>query len=125
MSACVIWMDSEHARIFKISASGIEKKILKNHTVHPIGAHHDHHKHNAEERFLHDVAAAAGNVEELLVFGSGMAKNHFKTHIEKHFHSQLAKHLVGVESLEDLTDNQVLEAARKFFKKFNTYNSTI
>ena len=125
MSACVIWLDSEHAKIFKISPAGVEKKMLKHHSVHPIGSHHDAHKHNSEEKFFHDIAGSLGSVDELLVFGAGMAKNHFKTHLEKHFHEKLAKHLVGVEALDDLTDNQILEASRKFFKKFNTFNSAI
>lgn len=125
MSACVIWIDSEHAKIFKISTSKIDKQTLKHHSVNPIGSHHDSHKHNSEEKFFHEVALAIGDVEELLIFGSGLAKNHFKTHIEKHHHSQLAKHIVGVEPLDHLTDNQILEASRKFFKKFNTFNSTI
>lgn len=125
MSACVIWIDSEHAKIFNISASGVKKKLLKRHEVHPNGAHHDTHKHNAEEHFFHEVAMGVGDVEELLVFGSGLAKTHFKTHLEKHHHHELFKHLVGVETLDHLSDNQILEAARKFFKKYNTYNSTI
>lgn len=125
MSACVIWMDSEHAKIFKISGSGIEKKTMKLHASNPGGSHHSAHAHNAEEHFYHEVAGAIGNVEELLVFGSGMGKTHFKAHLEKHHHGTLAKHLVGVETLDHLTDNQILESARKFFKKYNTYNSSI
>jgi stalled ribosome rescue protein Dom34 len=125
MSACVVWIDSENAKIFKITEAGIEKKELSGHTVNPIGAHHDNHKHNAEEHFFHDVAAAIGTVEELLVFGAGVAKNHFKTHLEKHHHQQLAKNLVGVEPLDHLTDNQILEASRQFFKKYNAFNSSI
>jgi stalled ribosome rescue protein Dom34 len=125
MSACVVWIDSEHAKIFNITASGVEKKTLKQHTAHPIGARHDAHKHNSEEHFFHEVATAVGQPEELLVFGAGMAKSHFKTHLEKHHHNNLVKHLIAVETLDSVSDNQVLEAARKFFKKFNTYNSEI
>ena len=125
MSACVVWIDSEHAKIFKISASGVEKKQMKHHDVHPIGARHDNHKHNAEEHFFHEVAKELGSPEELLIFGAGMAKSHFKTHLEKHNHANLAKHIVGVETLDQLTDNQILEASRKFFKKFNTFNSNL
>ncbi len=125
MSSCIIWIDSEHAKIFKISPTGIEKKMLHHHTVNPIGARHDNHKHNAEEHFFHEVATAIGKPEELLVFGAGMAKTHFKTHLETHHHNELAKHLVAVETLDHLTDNQILEAGRKFFKKFNTYHSSI
>ena len=122
MSACVIWMDSEHAKIFKISATGVEKKLMKHHDVAPHSSHHDNHKQNAEEKFYHDVATEVSAADELLVFGAGVAKTHFKTHLEKHHHNQLAKHLVGVETLEHLTDNQILEAARKFFKKYNAYH---
>jgi stalled ribosome rescue protein Dom34 len=126
MSACIVWIDSEHAKIFNIAPSGVEKKQLKLHAPgNPVGAHHDNHKHNAEEHFFHQVATALGHPEELLIFGAGMAKTHFKTHLEKHKHAPLIKSLVGVESLDHLTDNQILEAGRKFFKKFNTYNSTI
>lgn len=125
MSACVIWIDSEHAKIFNIAAAGISKKLLKQNTVNPNSSHHDSHKQNAEEHFFHEIASAIGNVEELLIFGAGMAKNHFKTHLEKHHHNQLAKHVIGVEALDHLTDNQILEASRKFFKKYNTFNSTL
>ena len=96
---------------------------MNHHEVAPAGSHHDNHKHNAEEHFFHALALEIGNVEELLVFGAGMAKTHFKTHLEKHHHGQLAKSLIGVETLDKLTDNQILESARKFMKKYNTYNS--
>ncbi len=125
MSACVLWIDSEHAKIFKISATGVDKKMMKHHSVNPIGAHHDNHKHNAEEHFFHEVAQELGTVEELLIFGAGVAKSHFKNHLEKHNHNQLTKSLVGIETLDNLSDNQILESARKFFKKYNTYNSEI
>ena len=122
MSACVIWMDSEHAKIFNISASGVEKKTVDQHTVNPIGARHDNHKHNAEEAFFHKVAEQVGMPEELLVMGAGMAKTHFKSHLEKHHHEQLFNKVVGVETLDSVSDNQILEASRKFFKKHNTFN---
>ncbi len=126
MSACVVWMDSENAKIFKISAAGVAPvKELNHHDVPPIGARHDNFKHNAEEQFFHTVALAIGDVEELLVFGAGIAKTHFKNHLEKHHHDQLAKHLVGVETLDSVSNNQILEAARKFMKKYNTYNLSI
>lgn len=123
MSACVVWIDSQRARVFKISAEGIQKKMMKQHAVQSVGAHHDNHKHNSDEHFFQDVATFVGSPDELLVFGSGKAKNHFKNHLEKHNRNDLARHLVGVETLGNLSDNQILEAARKFFKKFSTYNA--
>lgn len=125
MPACVVWIDSEHAKIFKISPEGLQKKELKHHSVAPHGAHKENHRHNAEEHFFQDVTKVIGHVEELLIFGAGMAKTHFKSHLEKHNAQDLAKHIVGVETLDHVSDNQILEASRKFFKKYNTFNFSI
>jgi stalled ribosome rescue protein Dom34 len=121
MVACVLWIDSEHAKVSKISAQGIDKKTLKHHESHPIGRHHDEHKHNAETHFFHEIINEIGKVEELLVFGAGVTKNHFKNHIESHNHGDLSKSLVGVETLDHLTDNQILEASRAYFKKNKSF----
>jgi len=125
MSACIVWIDSEHAKIFKIGSAGVEKRDLKLHSPNHSNNHQDGHKQEHEKKFFHQVATAIGPVEELLVFGAGTAKTHFKSHLDSHHKADLAKHLVGVETLEQLTDNQILEAGRKFFKKYNTYHSTI
>jgi stalled ribosome rescue protein Dom34 len=122
MASCVLWIDRENAKIFKLSSSGVDKKEMKHHDIPPFGAHHDNHKHNAEEKFYHDVATAIGQVEELLIMGPGVAKTHFKNHLEKHNHKDLLGKVVGVEALESMTDNQVLEASRKFFKKTHLFN---
>ncbi|MFN8846084.1 MAG: hypothetical protein ACK5V3_03685 [Bdellovibrionales bacterium] len=122
MSTCVLWIDKENAKIFKLSASGMDKKEMKHHDVPPIGAHHDNHKQNAEDKFYHDVATAIGHVEELLIMGPGVAKTHFKHHLEKHNHNELLGKVVGLETLDSVTDNQVLEASRKFFKKSHLFN---
>lgn len=125
MSACVIWIDSEHAKLFNIAASGIEKKELKRHGAQHSNSHQDAHAKHQEEQFYKEVAHAVGRTEELLVFGPGPAKSHFKSFLEKHHKNDLVPHLVGVEPLEKLSDNQILEASRKFFKKFNQFNTSI
>ncbi len=126
MAACVVWLDSEHAKVFSITAGGVQKREMKLHqgTKHS-NDHQKTHKQQLEEKFFHEIAGAVGKVEELLVFGPGQAKLQFKHHLESHHHGDLAKHLIGCETLDKMTDNQVLEQARKFFKKYNTYNSTI
>ena len=126
MFACVVWMDSEHAKLFKISGTGdIQKKELKLHGMKHSNSHQDAHRQHSEEHFFHEIAKEIGSVAELVVFGAGPAKGHFKTHLEKHHHNELGKHLIGVETLDRVTDNQILEAARKYFKKYNTFNSSI
>ncbi|MFN7454188.1 MAG: hypothetical protein ACK5RO_05960 [Pseudobdellovibrionaceae bacterium] len=125
MSAVVVWMDSEHAKLFHVTTAGVKKTELKKHGAKHSNSHQDGHHHKQEEQFFHEVAQAAGAPEEFLVFGPGMAKTHFKTHLEKHNHKKLMGHLVGVETLEAMTDNQILDAARKYFKKYNQFNSSI
>lgn len=126
MSAVAVWLDSEHAKIFRFSAKGIEKKELKKHSHKHSNSHQDKHNHSDEEHFFHEVAQTIGSTEELLILGPGMAKTHFKTHLEKHHHEQLAKVVVGVESMDvHLTENEVVAHARKFFKKFNLFNTNL
>jgi len=124
MSACIVWIDSEHAKLFKISPEGVEKQELKSHAPNS-SSHQNNFKAEHEKKFFHQVASTIGKVEELLIFGAGTAKTHFKHHLETHHHADLAKHVVGLETLDHVTDNQILEAGRKFFKKYNTYHTTL
>jgi stalled ribosome rescue protein Dom34 len=122
MSACVVWLDHQEATLFFLSAEGTQKKHFKKHT-HPHSNSHADARHDQEdEKFYHLLATQVGNPNELLILGPGLAKNHFKTHLEKHHHAALAKKVVGVESTDHPTDNQVLAQARKFFKAFDTFN---
>lgn len=122
MAASVVWMDTEHAKVFKISAEVVDKKEVKLHGKSHSNNNQDSHKEHQEQIFFKEVCAAIGHVEELLVFGPGMAKTHFRTFLEKNHKNDLYKHLVGVESLDSVTDNQILEASRKFFKKFHQFS---
>lgn len=121
MSACVVWIDSKTAKIFKLASDGVVKKELSHHEVAPIGKRHDNYIQNAEKHFFNEVALSIGTPNELLVFGAGVAKSHFKNHLESH-NANLFKSLVGVETLDSVTDNQILEASRKFFKSFHEFN---
>lgn len=121
MSASVLWLDTEHAKVFKISAESVEKKEVKLHGKSHSNSHQESHKDNLELQFFKEVCTTIGNVEELLVFGPGMAKTHFRTFLEKNHKNDLYKHLVGVEPLDSMTDNQILETSRKFFKKIHQF----
>ena len=122
MSSCILWIDSKNAKIFKLTPEGVVKKELSHHEIAPIGKTHDQYLKNAEKLFFHEVALSIGSPDELIVFGAGLAKTHFKNHLETHQHSDILKVLVGVETLDSVSDNQILEASRKFFKKFHDFN---
>lgn len=123
MAACVVWMDSHQADVFHIKPEGVQKKHMKL-SHHPkAGGHQEGHDKKEEETFFQDLAKEIGVVEELLIFGAGMAKNHFKSHLERHNQKDLLNKIVGVESLDHLTENQILEASRKYFKKVHVFKN--
>ena len=125
MNPYVVWLDSEHAKIFKLLPGGkSEQEVLKS------GVRKDHHTgpsnqgsahHQAEEHFLHDLAGKLKPAVEVLVVGPGIAKSHFKHHLEKHHHSDLLKKVVAFENMDHPTDGQIVDMAHKFFKKYDIF----
>ena len=125
MTDYVIWLDSEKAHIFALRTSGVEKTHIEKRTAD----HHTHSKRDnpqqGEDHFFHQVAGMIKDADKVLLMGPGLAKNHFKTHLEKHHHGALAKKIVGVENCDHPTDHQVLADSRKFFEKYNLFNDPI
>lgn len=125
MFACILWIDFEHAKIFKISENGIvvhHKKTKYKYSKH--NSNHDLHEKKNRDLFFKELLNEIKSSDELLIFGSGPARNHFKKYIENHSKETLLK-IVGLEPMDQLTDNQILEKSRVFFKKYNTYHSDI
>ena len=115
MSVFVVWIDREHARIFEISSEKMERKTIKAH-------HGDHHTHrldsidqkNQEWHFFQEVANFLGKADRLLILGPGVAKYHFRSYLGEHT-PVLAKKLVGCETVDHPTDNQIAAYAKNFF----------
>ena len=125
MANYVIWMDSEKAQIFNLKTSGIEKSHVNKETID----HHTHNKKDAHQdpgvqHYYKDLAIHIKDGEEVLIMGPGLAKNHFKTHLETH-NAGLAKKIVGVENSDHPTENQIMATARKFFKHYHLFNNPI
>jgi stalled ribosome rescue protein Dom34 len=114
MSAHVVWIDSQEAKVFSLKPGKVDTQVLKAH--HSDGSHSKENKESHENKFFHGVAKVLGGATEVLIVGPGDAKTHFKRHIDTHHHAELAKHIVGVEPMDHPTDNQILAHARKFFK---------
>ena len=126
MADYVIWLDSEKAQIFNLKPSGIEKSHFeKSGMDHHSRNKKDHHGDPATEHFFRDLAQKLKGAEQLLILGPGLAKNHFKTHLETHHVNGLAGKVVGMENSDHPTDNQILEIARKFFKTYDLFNNPI
>jgi len=126
MADYVIWMDSEKAQIFALKTTGIEKTHLQKH-----GA--DHHSHNKKDhnhdatvdRYYMDLARHIQEAQHILILGPGLAKNHFRSHLESHHPKNLATKVVGLENSDHPSEKQILAEARKFYKTYDLFNSPI
>jgi stalled ribosome rescue protein Dom34 len=116
MSSFVVWLDSDHAHIHKFTTDGVNQENLKRHEK-------DHHTHNRgdvsknSETFFHELATKLKDAERILLIGPGLGKTHFKSHLESHHHGKLSEKVIGVETVDHLTDNQIDAYARKYFHK--------
>lgn len=120
MSSSAVWVDSEHAKIFKFVNGKVARHEIKN--TQPI-----HHTHNMKEdthytnRFYHELAEyLEKHADELILVGPGVSKKHFESHIKKH-HKTLAKKIVEVKSLHAGSDSYIIEESRKILQKAHLF----
>ena len=114
----VLWIDHREARIFHFNADTAEEQH-----VHSADAPRQLHvkagsisgTHVANEPiFYRDVAKAIADAQEVLVTGPSTAKAEFVKYVHKHT-PHLMERIAGIETLPQVTDNQLLAEARKFF----------
>jgi stalled ribosome rescue protein Dom34 len=114
-----VWIDHEQAKVFVLTREGADKEWK----VHPHDRHvHVHTKagkgdagHVHDESYLHSVADAIKNADEILIAGPGTAKSELMHHLQRH-DPQVGKKVVAVEALDHPSDAQIAAIARKFFK---------
>jgi stalled ribosome rescue protein Dom34 len=117
MANVVVWIDSTHAKLFELHGETTTEVKLKKHEVrHHNGTEKEQNNHKNSEKFFHDVALHLSQAHEVLLIGPGEGKSHFKSHLEKHHHKQVALKIVGVETVDHPTDGQIVALAKKFFK---------
>lgn len=106
MSSFIVWIDTEHAKIFNMSPHGVENFTVKNHD----------HGRTDHSKFYHEVGEKLKGASEWLLVGPGHGKDEFKKHLSNHHHKNLVEKLLSTESMDHPTDPQILAHARKFFK---------
>ena len=111
-----VWIDHKEAKVFHIEPEGFDTTKIK-------AAHH-HVTRKAEEQgrhgpgsdhFYEEVAAALVDAEEILIVGPSSAKLDFIRSLHKHNHLIEPK-VVGVETLDHPTDNQIVAYVRHYFQ---------
>jgi len=118
----VVWIDQQRAKIFEFGTGGVER--------HAISAPaHDgaiHHKTGApgaghaaiDAAYLRAVADALTPVHEILIVGHGIAKTALAEYIRDR-RPELAPRIMGVQSIDRQTEQEVVASARTFFDKLD------
>ncbi|OGR00841.1 MAG: hypothetical protein A2511_01550 [Deltaproteobacteria bacterium RIFOXYD12_FULL_50_9] len=64
--------------------------------------------------YYDEVIAAIRDIESILIFGPGEAKGELKKRFEK---DKLGDHIKAVETVDDMTDPQIVAKVREYFQK--------
>lgn len=75
----------------------------------------EHRRANQLKTWYKEVISAVGDTgaEKILIFGPGEAKTELMAELEKN--KAMAKRVVGMESADQLTENQIAAVVRSFF----------
>lgn len=114
----LVWLDHQEARVFHIGREDVETILVHGHKQHL------HHKASgvagdgrapADIAFFDDIGDALEGAVEIVVVGPGAAKLEFIRHATK-FRPELEHRIIGVETVDHPTDNQLVVYARKYFR---------
>ncbi len=115
----VVWLDHREARVFFFDRHDVNEIDIA--TRSP--SHHLHHKKGSiagkrqpeDQHFYHEIIASLKPAKEWLIMGPGSAKLELVKHVHHH-DKALSDHIVGVETADHPTDNQIVAHARAYFK---------
>jgi stalled ribosome rescue protein Dom34 len=120
-----LWIDHNKAVIFSLADEGAEiKRIsseLKNSARLSGGAQKESAEEHEDKRlsgqlndYYNEVFDHICDAESILIFGPGEAKSELKKKLEN---KKLYGNIVGFESTDKMTDNQIVAKVRKHFLK--------
>lgn len=122
LNHAVIWIDHKEAHVMFLSEDADEAEIIKTKSTHP----HLHHKRGEigsgkvafDVKYFESVMGAVKEAKEILIIGPGSAKVELIKYAHLH-EAGVAEKIVGIETVDHPTDNEVLAFARKFFYKID------
>jgi hypothetical protein len=120
-----LWIDHKRAVIFSLADEGAElKRIsseLKNNVRFSGGAQKESEEEHGDKRltghlnnYYDEVLSYIRDAESILIFGPGEAKVELKKRLEN---MELHGSIVGIETVDKMTDNQIVAKVRKRFLK--------
>lgn len=109
-TARVIFFSRDHSELVEITSTTEERRLHRKSGVPGSG-------HAADDlEFFDGVSAAIGQVSEVLIVGPSTAKKSFELYLRRR-HPDVARRIVGIETLDHPTDGELLAHARKVFTR--------
>jgi hypothetical protein len=120
-----LWIDHKKAVIFNLSDEGAEIKRISSELEQNARFSGGAQKESAEEHgdnrltgnlnnYYDKVISYIRTAESILIFGPGEAKRELKKRLE---HGELHGNIVGIETVDKMTDNQIVAKVRQHFLK--------
>ncbi len=131
MNNYVVWLDSMNAHVFKLKVTGVEKTIVTKSNMDHHTRHKNDRRENSDsnsEHYFKNLVEKLVDADQLLLMGPGLAKNHFKNHLETHQTHTIAQKIIGLENLESFehtTEKQMMDQAHKYFKTYDLFHNPI
>jgi stalled ribosome rescue protein Dom34 len=117
----VVWLDHQSARLISFSPDTSDttevhsSQVGRLHTKSGVpGSGHAADDHS----FFDQIAAELADAPAVLIAGPGTAKKAFEQHLQRR-HPQIAQRVFGVETMDHPTDGELLDHARRFFKRID------
>jgi len=117
-----LWIDHKKAVIFSLSDEGAEIKRISTELEEPVRfssvAKEESVEDQRDKRFCYlnnyynEVILYIRNAESILIFGPGEAKRELKEKLEN---EKLLGNIVGIETVDAMTDNQIVAKVRQRF----------
>ena len=109
--------DAKSGEETKRIESGMEKHVRYSGHAASEGAAEDQRDHQFAthlDQYYDGVIAELHEAKSILIFGPGEAKGEFKKRLE---HKGLSERIVGVETTDKMTDNQIVAKVREYYNK--------
>ncbi len=115
----IVWIDHREAKVFHFNATEVDRMILHPHNP----TRHIHHKANAngsgdallDHEFFERVTEAIADAKAILITGPASAKSELAAHVARR-HPDIARCVVGVETIDHPSDGALIAVARLYFK---------
>ncbi len=123
----IVWMDHQKATIIDFSVD--DRHVLHVASENPRQLHRKSGPMGAgrapdDRQFFDEITTAISTSREVLVTGPGTAKVAYKADLDKRY-PQVAKQVVGVETLDHPSDGELLAYAKRYFRRVDALRGDV